>query len=50
MSVFETPPDHQLFVRQFAGAKIKDTPNVYITGPLWRESTCDLWIPFTKGQ
>ena len=20
------------------------------TGPLWRESTCERWIPFTKGQ
>ena len=22
----------------------------YITGPLWGESTCHWWIPFTKGQ
>ena len=28
----------------------KETSKLYITGPLWGESTGDRWIPLTKGQ
>ena len=28
----------------------KKTSRIHITGPLWRESTSDQWIPLTKGQ
>ena len=33
-------------------AKINNRENmqVFITGPLWGESTGDRWIPLTKGQ
>ena len=43
-------PDTQELVQQIVQANIKETSKVCITGPLWRESTGDWWIPLTKGQ
>ena len=45
--------DHRLLKCLFnslLGASIKGTSKIRITGPLWRESTGDRWIPLTKGQ
>ena len=37
------PPE--CFFQQFVWANIKETSMVGVTGPLWRESTGDRWIP-----
>ena len=38
------------FVQQSVHVKNKENAKLYITGPLWWESTGHRWIPLTKGQ
>ena len=40
----------QLFVQQLIQVNTMEPSKLHITGPLWRESTSDWWIPLTKGQ
>ena len=43
-------PATRVRVQQLAPGNINETSKVRITGPLWRESTGDQWIPLPKGQ
>ena len=43
----------QLYIHHFYNffrPTTKETSKFTITGPLWRESPCDRWIPLTKDQ
>ena len=39
-----------LLVQNIIQSKKKDYIKIYITAPLWGESTGHQWIPLTKGQ
>ena len=41
--------DQKCLCNSFFRPNITETSKFRITGPLWRESTCDRWIPLTKG-
>ena len=43
-------PASRLFAQPFVQAQIKENKKVPRHWPLWGESTCDRWIPLTKGQ
>ena len=40
----------ELFLKQLILAIIKETSELYITGPLGGESTSNQWIPLTQDQ
>ena len=39
-----------LFIQLFVHANIKENIQAYVTGPLWRKSNTEQWIPLSKGQ
>ena len=41
---------NQVFVQQFVQTNNKETSQLCVTVPLWRESTSNWWIPHTKEQ
>ena len=43
-------PAFRLFAEPFVQAHIKENIKILRHWPLWGGSTCDRWIPFTRGQ